>query len=83
MKEERFLVINTEELGYRQGTREENLRVNKRRPLMKFGVVGVLEANLSPVFLPGLGYCEPSHANEGGEVTGKEKAAQKGKGELG
>lgn len=34
---DRFLVIDTGELGYRQHQREANLRENKRRPLMKLG----------------------------------------------
>lgn len=50
---------------------------------MKLGVVGVLEVNLSLVFFLGLGYCEFSYVNKGGEVIGKEKVVQKGKGKFG
>lgn len=37
MNNERILVIDTGELGYRQGEKEVNLRENERGSLMKLG----------------------------------------------
>lgn len=49
---ERILVINTGELGYRQGKKEVNLRENARGSLMKlgddWGVGGKCESSVPP-----------------------------------